>query len=59
MVEVKTQFNTCSLESTNTDPEEWYDKLVEYLQKRLKVMGLEILDDDLIAHFFGKDAIWV
>jgi hypothetical protein len=53
LVEVKTQFNNCALESTKTDPEEWFDKL-EYLRKRLRTMGSDVTDDDMIAHMLTK-----
>jgi len=52
-VNCKTQFNNCALESTKTDPEEWFDKL-EYLRKRLRTIGSDVTDDDLIAHMLAK-----
>jgi len=52
-VELKMEFQQLSLDDVNDDPDEWITKL-ELIRRRLKVLGHEISDEDMILHILNN-----
>jgi len=52
-VQLKKEFHQCKLTSVDEDPEVWITDL-ELKRRRLKVLGTEIVDEDLILHIINN-----
>jgi len=52
-VKLKKEFSTSKLTSWSKDPETWISKL-EVIRKRLKKMGNEISDEDMMIHIMNN-----